>query len=90
MDGLPALHVAQRTMVRERIEPLKKMVGSLAPTHYHNGNRFGVEHLILVALFTAIVTALVTRFGFDTARAVAIRLPADASRLLHAPMRTMV
>lgn len=89
MDGLPALHVAQKAMVREKIEPLKKMVGPFAPTHYQNGNKFGVEHLILVALVTAIVTALVTRYGFETARAVAIRLPAQASRIVHAPMRTM-
>ncbi|CAN8105751.1 unnamed protein product [Discula destructiva] len=63
MDGLPALNIAQKTMMQDKIEPLKKMVGPFAPTHYQNGNRFSLEQLILVALLTAIVTALVTRFG---------------------------
>lgn len=90
MDGLPALNIAQKARIQENIEPLRKMVGPLAPTHYQNGNRFGVEHLILVALVTAIVSALVTRYGFDTARAIAVRLPDHASQIIHVPMRTMV
>lgn len=89
MDGLPALHVAQKARLEEKIEPLKKMVGPLAPTRYQNGNRFGLEHLILVALVTAIVTAFVMSYGSETARSVVVRLPADASRLIHAPLRTM-
>lgn len=88
MDGLPALRVAQKAMVQQGIEPLKKMVGPLAPKQYQNDNRFSLEHLILVALATAIITAFVMRFGFDTARAVAVRLPADASRFIHVPLRT--
>lgn len=75
-------------MAREKIAPLKKMVGPLAPKNYHNGNRFGIEHLILVALLTAIVTAFATHFGFDTARAVAGRLPANAGRLINTTLRT--
>lgn len=89
MDGLPAMHVAQKTMLQERIEPLKKMVGPLAPTRYQNGNRFGVEHLVLVAVMTAIITAILMSFGADTARAVAVRLPASPSRLIHSPLGTM-
>lgn len=88
MDGLPALHVAQKAMIEEKIEPLKKMVGPLAPSRYQNGNRFGLEHLVLVALVTALVTAIVMRYGVEAARIVAVRLPADASRLVHAPLRT--
>lgn len=90
MDGLPALNVAQRARVQESIEPLRKMVGPFAPTHYHNDNRFGLQHLILVALVAAVLSALATRYGFDTARAVAVRLPNHASRIIHAPMRTLV
>lgn len=90
MDGLPALHVAQKARVQENIEPLRKMVGPLAPTHYQNDSRFGVQHLLLVALVAAVVSALATRYGFDTARAVAVRLPDHASRIIHTPIRTMV
>lgn len=88
MDGLPALQIAQKAMVQQGIEPLKKMVGPLAPRKYRNGNRFSLTHLLLVALVTAIVTAFVTRFGLDTAHAIAVRLPADASQFAHAPLRT--
>lgn len=90
MDGLPALNIAQKARIQENIEPLKKMVGPLAPTPYQNRNRFGVGHLILVALVAAIVSALVTRYGFDIARTIAVRLPDHATRIIHAPMRTMV
>jgi len=88
MDGLPALHIAQKAMVQQGIEPLKKMVGPFAQTHYQNSNRFRLEHLLLVALVTAIITAFVTSVGLDTARAVGVRLPAEASRFVHAPLRT--
>lgn len=90
MDGLPALHIAQKSMVSQKIEPLKKMVGPLAPTYYRNSNRFGLEHLLLVAMFTAIITALaISSHSLDAARAIALRLPANASQYMHAPMRTV-
>lgn len=89
MDGLPALNNAQKARIQENVEPMRKMVGPLAPTHYQNGNQFGVEHLILVAFVAAIVSALATRYGFDTARAVAVGLPNHASRIIHAPLGTM-
>lgn len=90
MDGLPALHIAQKTRKEERIEPLKKMVGPLAPTQYQLANRYGLEHLCLVAFITAIVTAFVTAYGMDAARAIAVRMPADTRRLIHVPLRTMM
>lgn len=92
MDGLPALHAAQKARVQDKIEPMRKMVGPLAPARYHHedGIRFGVQHLILAALVAAVLSALMTRYGFDTARAVAVRLPDHASRIIHAPMRTII
>lgn len=90
MDGLPALHIAQKTRKEDKIEPLKKMVGPLAPTHYQNAHRYGLEHLLLAVFVTAIITAFVTTYGVDTARAIAIRVPADASRMVQAPLRTMI
>lgn len=62
MDGLPALHVAQKAMVQEKVQPLKKMVGPHAPKHYQNSNRFSLEHLLLVVVVTVIITAFVTGF----------------------------
>ena len=49
MDGLPGMNAGQSTMKAEKITPLKKMVGPLAPTHYgYPKARFGIEHLIVV------------------------------------------
>lgn len=93
MDGLPALHVAQRTRVQEVIEPLRKMVGPLAPTthggyYYQDGRRFGLGHLILVALLTAVATAFLLTYGRDALVSFVSRLPAGpggAGRFVHAP-----
>ncbi|KAG8169131.1 hypothetical protein KVR01_001880 [Diaporthe batatas] len=90
MDGLPALHVAQKARKEHQIEPLKKMVGPLAPTHYHNTHRFGLEHILLAVFLTATITALVTTYGLDTAQFIATRIPADASRMVQGPLRTML
>lgn len=90
MDGLPALHAAQKTMMQEKIEPLKKMVGPLAPSCYQNSNRYGLEHLLLVALVTGMVTAVIMSYGLDTARIVAVRAGNETSRLMHAPLGTLL
>lgn len=90
MDGLPALNVAQKVQKEQRIEPVKKMVGPLAPRQYQHASRYGSEHLLLVAFVTAIITAFVMAYGMDAARAIAVRLPADTRRLIHAPLRTTV
>lgn len=90
MDGLPALHIAQKARVQEKVQPLKKMVGPLAPSRYRHDHRFGLEHLMFVALVTAIITACVMKFGAETARAVAVSIPADTSRWVQAPLRTMI
>lgn len=63
---MPAMDIAQKTMREEKIKPLKKMVGPMAPTrHYQYGVRrtFGVEHLVLVAVMTAIMTAILMNSG---------------------------
>lgn len=90
MDGLPALHVAQKTRVQEQIQPLKKMVGPLAPSHYQNSNRFSLEHLLLVAFVTAVITAFVTAYGLDATHAIATRFPSDTRRLINVPLRTII
>lgn len=64
MDGLPGTNAGQATMKSENITPLKKMVGPLAPTHYQNhGTGFGVQHLILAAMLSALITVLLLLYG---------------------------
>lgn len=79
MDGLPGTKNAQLTMKAEKITPLKKMVGPLAPTHYGYPNaRFGVEHLLLAAVVSALSTYLLLLYGAQVAGALVAGLPADA------------
>ena len=79
MDGLPGTKNAQLTMKAEKITPLKKMVGPLAPTHYgYPSARFGAEHLLLVAVVTALSTYLLLLYGAQIASALLDGLPADA------------
>ncbi|KAH8785477.1 hypothetical protein F5883DRAFT_87257 [Diaporthe sp. PMI_573] len=90
MDGLPALHVAQKARQEHRIEPLKKMVGPLAPTHYQNVHRFRLEHMVLAMFLTAILTSFLSMYGLDTARVIATRIPTDTSRMAQGPLRTTI
>lgn len=69
MDGLPGLQVALKTAREEKVAPIEKMVGPQAPKHYRNDRRFGVLHLVLVAIISALFTflsiAFVTSRGID-------------------------
>jgi len=79
MDGLPGTKNAQLTMKAEKITPLKKMVGPLAPKHYgYPSARFGAEHLLLVAVFSALGTYLLLLYGAQIASASVAGLPEDA------------
>lgn len=79
MDGLPGTKNAQLTMKAEKITPLKKMVGPLAPTHYgYSSARFGAEHLLLVAVFSVLSTYLLIFYGAQIGSALLDGLPADA------------
>lgn len=79
MDGLPGTKNAQLTMKLEKITPLKKMVGPLAPTHYgYPSARFGAEHLLLVAVFSVLSTYVLLLYGAQIASALLDGLPADA------------
>lgn len=50
------MEVACRTAKRERITPIQKMVGPMAPRGYYHPRVFKLWHLILVAVLTAICT----------------------------------
>ncbi len=58
MDGLPGMHAGTKTAREENIAPIQKMVGPMAPRAYRNDRRFGALHLVLVAIFSALCTAM--------------------------------
>lgn len=69
MDGLPGTNNGQATMISEKITPLKKMVGPLAPTRYRNRNGgFGPEHLLLAGLLSTLLTVLLMLYGAQVAK----------------------
>lgn len=87
MDGLPGTHVGQSTMKAEKITPLKKMVGPLAPTHYgYPKARFGVEHLILVAVVSVLSTYFLLLYGVQIASVLSNRLPVGPGRAFVEPL----
>ena len=52
------MKIGYKTGKQQGIAPIKKMVGPMAPQAYHNNRRFSILHLILVAVLSAICTAL--------------------------------
>ncbi|KAK4158218.1 hypothetical protein C8A00DRAFT_28722 [Chaetomidium leptoderma] len=58
VDGLPGMQIGYKTGKEEHIAPIRKMVGPLARRRYHNDRRFNVWHLILMAVLSAVCTAL--------------------------------
>jgi hypothetical protein len=80
MDGLPGTHNGQATMKAEKITPLKKMVGPMAPTRYGYPNaKFGIEHLLLVAVVSVVSTYLLLLYGAQIASALVAGVPEDAN-----------
>lgn len=79
MDGLPGLEIGVKTAKEEHIAPMEKMVGPQAPKHYRNKNRFGVGHLVLVAVISALFAFW--SFAFVTSRG--IDLPAGIKKFLN-------
>jgi len=54
---MPGLEIARKTAVTDNVKPIEKMVGPLAPRRYVNSRRYGLQHLVMVALLTALATA---------------------------------
>ncbi|KAK0715350.1 hypothetical protein B0H67DRAFT_489075 [Lasiosphaeris hirsuta] len=71
MDGLPGLEVARKMGEKQKIAPIEKMVGQAASRNYSLDNGFGVQHLILVALLTALLTATLILQGPQLTRQIA-------------------
>ena len=78
VDGLPGLQVALKTAKEEKVAPIEKMVGPQAPKHYRNDRRFGVVHLVLVAIISALFTALSLAFAITRG----VDLSAHVNKLL--------
>lgn len=88
MDGLPGLNTAQSTMKAEKITPLKKMTGPLAPTHFgYRSSGFGVQHLLLASIASALFTALLLLYGVQIAGALQDSLPIGVKSALIEKIR---
>ena len=64
MDGLPAMKVGLQAGKQLSVEPLKKMVGPLAPSN-NRSFRGGlpIEYAVLVAVLSLVVGALLTLYA---------------------------
>lgn len=90
MDGLPGLNNAQTAMYAEKITPLKKMVGPLAPTHFgYQHNAFGAQHLLFVAVVSAFFTAALILYGAQIADALLDRVPGDVRSAVASPLERL-
>ena len=67
VDGLPGLRRGVECGSKEKVEPLKKMVGPLAPLNgkYRASNGLAVEYIVLVALMSFVLGALTMLYGKD-------------------------
>lgn len=89
MDGLPGTNYAQRSMKEYGITPLKKMVGPLAPSQYKIANGgYRLEHLLLVAVISALVTFLALSYGSEIVQRLETVLPVEARRAITSPLAT--
>jgi hypothetical protein len=67
MDGLPGMKRAVDCGKKEKVEPIKKMVGPFAPTKCHKGNVIATEYVILVAFLSFLLGAVTVVYGKDMA-----------------------
>ena len=65
MDGLPGMKRGVQCGSKEKVEPLKKMVGPLAPLNgkYRSPDGFRLEYVVLVALMSFLLGALMMLYG---------------------------
>jgi len=59
MDGLPGMPRALLAGQREKVEPIKKMVGPLAPKRYAYTQGMAMPQVLLIALLSFILGLLV-------------------------------
>ncbi|KAI7274727.1 hypothetical protein KC345_g6894 [Hortaea werneckii] len=71
MDGLPGLRRGLAAGKREKVAPIQKMVGPLAPTAYRNSQGFSVGEVIIIALLSLVAGILIATYASDLREAVA-------------------
>lgn len=65
MDGLPGLRRGLAAGKREKVAPIQKMVGPLAPTAYRNGLGFSVGQVIIIALLSLVAGIFIAAYASD-------------------------
>ena len=67
VDGLPGLKRGVECGSKEKVAPLKKMVGPQAPLNgkYRSPNGLALEYVVLVALMSFVLGALMMLYGRD-------------------------
>ena len=65
MDGLPGLRRGLAAGKREKVAPIQKMVGPLAPTAYRYGNGFSAGQVMIIALLSMLVGILIATYATE-------------------------
>ncbi|KAK5121652.1 hypothetical protein LTR85_004824 [Meristemomyces frigidus] len=76
MDGLPGMPRGLAAGKREKVTPLKKMVGPLAPTRYRDGQGFGTSQVLVMLLASFLLGAILMSYA-------PLLLPDGSSELLE-------
>lgn len=64
MDGLPGMKKALEVGKTAKVEPIKKMVGPLAPTNRRLGRRaLVVENVVMIALLSLVIGVCLGLYG---------------------------
>jgi hypothetical protein len=85
MDNLPGMKRGLEVAKQESVAPIKKMVGPLAPTRYQTGY-YGLEHIVLVAVFCLIFGVFAGAYGPDIIRHSSAVLPRDLRTSIKHPL----
>lgn len=65
MDGLPGLRRGLAAGKREKVAPIQKMVGPLAPTAYRYGKGFSVGQVMMIALLSMVAGILMATYASE-------------------------
>jgi len=78
VDGLPGMRRGILAGKRDKVVPIKKMVGSLVPKRYLGGKGVAAEYVLLIALVSFILGMMLAMYGSGLLELVQA---IDASRL---------
>jgi hypothetical protein len=63
MDGLPGMRRALEAGKKEKVAPIKKMVGPLAPTRYNYQQGFTAQQVLLFVVLAFVIGLLTAVYG---------------------------